>query len=280
MTDFSRIRFWDHRRWRYSLAGGNNGTADLFNRNRSGRCAGLFFRRERIMVDSAKSSIAVRPPEYFPGLAFMALLDYVDTFVLADTLQYSRQSFQNRARLRTPQGRQWISIPLAGGQHGRPVHRIGLEGGRIWLKKHARALMYNYRSSPYYEYYEPEITTFIQGEWNSLADLSCGSVSLLCKLLGTTTRVLRSSALPGGSADMASILDSFDELEYVADEAVAVYDHHTLEEVRIVHYLHPAYRQNFEGFEAGLSALDVLFNYGPQARAIIRSGIREGRSET
>ena len=68
--------------------------------------------------------IAIRPPEYFPCLAYAALLLAVDCFVLADTFQYSRQSFQNRTKVRNPQGWQWVSIPLKGGQHGRPICQV------------------------------------------------------------------------------------------------------------------------------------------------------------
>ena len=64
--------------------------------------------------------LAIRPPEYFPRLSHVALMHYATHFVLADTMQYSRQSFQNRTRVRTREGSSWVSVPLKGGQHGSP----------------------------------------------------------------------------------------------------------------------------------------------------------------
>src|SRR5690606_15157503 len=47
---------------------------------------------------------AVRPPEYFPRLEYAALLLAAERFVVADTFPFSRQGWQNRTRIRTPEG--------------------------------------------------------------------------------------------------------------------------------------------------------------------------------
>ncbi len=218
--------------------------------------------------------IAVRPPEYFPGLAFFALMDAADRFVLADTFQYSRQSFQNRARLRTPQGRQWVSIPLVGRQHGRPVREVVIEQRRDWLGKHARAFSYNYRSTPFFEYYEPYFEPIFSRTWTRLSDLTCATVALLHRLLGLTTTLVRASALPGAPDTLPAVLAAVGEDALLAPESAAAHDAPLAPALRVMRYETPAYRQNFGGFVPGLSAVDVLFNYGPEARSIIRQGVR------
>jgi hypothetical protein len=35
----------------------------------------------------------------------------------------------------------------------------------------------------------------------------------------------------------------------------------------VLRFDEPTYHQNFSGFEAGMSAVDLLFNYGPEARS-------------
>ena len=42
----------------------------------------------------------------------------------------------------------------------------------------------------------------------------------------------------------------------------------------MLHYEHPRYRQAFDGFQPGMTTLDVLFNYGPDAVSIIKDGLR------
>ena len=109
--------------------------------------------------------LAVRPPEYWPRLSYFALMDRVERFVLADTFQYSRQSFQNRAKLRTPQGWQWISVPLRGGQHGRPVCDVAIEGVPYCMGKHWRAFTFNYHATPFFAYYEDAFRPLFDAEW-------------------------------------------------------------------------------------------------------------------
>jgi len=76
--------------------------------------------------------IAIHPPAYFPGLRYMALLQQVDAFVLADTFPYTRRSMQRRSRLRNPQGWQWITVPLQARQQGRPLVEAAINDDDPW----------------------------------------------------------------------------------------------------------------------------------------------------
>ncbi len=117
--------------------------------------------------------IAIRPPEYLPRLQYMALMQSVDVFVLADTFQYSRQSFQNRTRVRTPQGAHWISIPLLGRQHGRPGIQTVIDSNVHWRSKHLRSISFNYSQTPFFGFIEHGLQTMYQDDWAYLADVTC-----------------------------------------------------------------------------------------------------------
>ncbi|RMH57384.1 MAG: hypothetical protein D6685_12715 [Bacteroidetes bacterium] len=217
--------------------------------------------------------IAVRPPEYFPRLAYFALMMHVDRFVLADTFQYSRQSYQNRTRVRNPDGWQWMSIPLKGGQHDRPIRAVEIDQRTVWLKKHWRALEYNYRSSPYFEWYEPDLRPFFGRTWTHLAEATVASVELVCRLLGLDVSRVRASSLPGAPATTADVARAVGAGALLAPEDVVPVERHHVEDVVAFRYEEPTYRQNFAGFEPGQSVLDVLFNYGPEALAVIEQGL-------
>jgi WbqC-like protein family len=45
-------------------------------------------------------------------------------------------------------------------------------------------------------------------------------------------------------------------------------------DVSVHDYRHPAYKQNYPGFQPYMTGADVLFNHGPQARHIITTGQR------
>lgn len=218
--------------------------------------------------------IAVRPPEYWPHLSYLALAASADRLVLADTFQYSRQSFQNRARLRTPQGWQWISVPLQGGQHGRPITDVALEHREPWARKHWRSLEYNYRSTPFFEFYEADLAPLFRQDWDALADLTCATVTCLHRLYGLETPLVRASTLEGRPDSLPAVLAAVAGERLLTPEEAAPHDALQVDGVVPFQYDPPTYRQNFDGFEPQMSALDLLFNYGPEARTVLLEGVR------
>ena len=147
-------------------------------------------------------TVAIHSPEYFPRLPYMALVQHVDRFVLADTFEYRGQSFQNRARLRNPQGWQWIAVPLRAHQKRNAIESVTINEDDPWIGKHWRALQYNYRSTPYFEYFEPRLEPFFQEEWTNLGALTCASIELLHELMDLSTQLVRASSLDGAPSSM------------------------------------------------------------------------------
>ena len=218
--------------------------------------------------------IAIRPPEYFPRLEYAALMLVVDRFVLADTFQYSRQSFQNRTRVRNPQGWQWVSIPLKGRQHGRPIDQVEIRQVVAWQKRHWKAFAYNYRPTPYFDYYEAAFAPLFQQPWTHLADLTCATVDLIHTLLGRPGSLVRASTLAGRPGTLTDLVDAVGPASLLAPAASAPVDAKVVSPLQVLHYEHPRYRQAFDGFQPGMTTLDVLFNYGPDAVSIIKDGLR------
>src|SRR2546422_6018488 len=51
-------------------------------------------------------------PQYLPWLGFFDKMDRVDRFVLLDSVQYKKNEWQNRNRIRTATGWQWLTVPV------------------------------------------------------------------------------------------------------------------------------------------------------------------------
>jgi hypothetical protein len=202
----------------------------------------------------------------------------VDVFVLADTFQYRRQSFQNRTRVRTPDGWQGLSVPLEGGQHGRPIAEVRVaEGGGGWKSRHWRSLEYNYRSSPFFEYYEDTIARVVGGGSRGLGEVTVASVLAVRDILEIETRVVVASAMDDVPVSPAEIARRFPGTEIATlPDAEGADLHASL----VLNYQVARYPQNFGGFEAGMSILDLLFNVGPDVRRMLGGGrLRESASE-
>ena len=211
--------------------------------------------------------LVVRPPEYWPRLSYFALMAQADTFVLADTFQYSRQSFQNRTRLRNPDGWQWISVPLKGGQHGAPIEAVRIRDHLPWRRQHLRALHYNYHKAPYFSCFMPDVEALLDQPWQHLGALACATVGLLRDLLGLPTRLTRASAMKPRPTTVEAVIAN---KKLIIPEDVQAVDGHLATHLHT--YVHPTYHQNFNGFAPEMSVLDLLFNYGPASADLLMQG--------
>ncbi|MDX1531695.1 MAG: WbqC family protein, partial [Rhodothermales bacterium] len=225
---------------------------------------------------------AVRPPEYLPRLAYCALGFVADRVVLADTLPYSRQSFQNRARIRTPnpggkrsaRAWQWLSVPLRSGAPGRPIHEVPIDAAAGWARRHEKALQFNYGTAPFFHHYAPQVAALWERPWERLADLTAESVEWTLQALGAPAALLRASALPGRPARVPALLRAAgaDVLVTLPESAERDRAHAEAAGVRlqVVEVAEQPRRQNFEGFVPGLSALDLLMNYGSESAGLLQ----------
>lgn len=216
--------------------------------------------------------IAIQPPEYFPPLAYTALLQHVEHFVLADTFRFRRKTFQNRSKLRNAQGAHWITIPLFGHPEGARLHTIDIETGGRWREKHWRSFMYDYRTTMYFEFYVEVFRPFFEEEWTNLAECTCRSVELQAEIFGIRTPLTRASELNGAPSTIADIVEAVGADTLVVPKADAV---PTVEAVavEVFSYEHPTYHQNFDGFESGVTAMDLAFNYGREAPRLLAGGV-------
>ena len=216
--------------------------------------------------------IAVAPPAYFPGLVYVALIQHVDHFILADTFPFRQRSFQDRSKVRSPQGWHWISIPVVGRREGAPLPEVEIQTERRWLEKHWRSFLYNYRTTPYFEFFEGSFRPFFERTWKRLAPCLCRSVQLTANLFGVRTRITRASALSGAPCTYAEIVTALSPDALVVLDASVPEDLPDTTSVCKCTYEPVPYRQNFEGFTPGMSALDLMFNYGPEAPRLLADG--------
>ncbi len=230
--------------------------------------------------------IAIAQPTYLPWLGYFDLLDQVDKFVLLDTVQFEKQSWQQRNRIKTPTGLLWLTVPVVfRGRLGQRIVDVEIREADFW-RDHVRAVELNYRRAPFFDEYYPALSELLRSASSGLrlAELNLGLLRWLTEALGIETPIVRSSELAvegmrthllaeicilSGATTYVSPLGSADyllkELSILTDRGVNVV---------FQHYEHPSYRQLFPPFQTHASALDLLFNEGGNALAIIRSGRR------
>jgi len=231
--------------------------------------------------------IAIAQPTYLPWLGYFDLMDQVDQFVLLDSVQFEKQSWQQRNRIKTPTGLQWLTIPVVfRGKLGQRIADVEIREPEFW-RDHVRAIELNYRRAPHFQRYFEEFSQLLQTEASSanLSHLTVGLLRWFVRILGIRTPMIRSSELivRGKRTELlAEICSSLGATDYLSPLGSAQY---LLSELALLtvgnvkvtfqHYEHPVYKQTFPPFLSYASALDLLFNEGGDSLEIIRSGRRQ-----
>ena len=218
----------------------------------------------------SQKKIIIRPSEYWPGLASAALMLAADIIILADTFQYSRQSLQNRMRIRNPSGWHWVSVPLRGGQHGLAQSMTRIRPVLAWQKRHWKAILFNYSQTPYFDHYRDSIRELLYlREWGYLSDLNIATTRMIYRFLGGSSIILSATELEGSPNSVATIMEYWPDAELLSPAGVP--------EPLSTHRLRfrpPYYRQAFIGYVTGLTSLDLIFNCGPESANLLRRSTR------
>ena len=228
--------------------------------------------------------VAINQPAYLPWLGYFDLMDQVDLFILLDSVQFEKQSWQQRNRIKTPVGLQWLTVPVVfRGHFGQEVKDVAirdLEFGR----KQLRSIELNYRKAQFFDRYFSKLPEFLQPgvATNRLAELNECLIRWFCEELGIHTPIVRASEVnqPGRRSELLiNLCRAVGTDSYMSPIGSASYLLADLDlfsragiEVTFQHYEHPVYRQLFPPFCSHASVLDLLFNHGDESAGILRSG--------
>lgn len=230
--------------------------------------------------------VAIHQPSYLPWLGYLDRMARADLFVVLDHVQFERGNFQNRTMIRMngrdgPEQR-WLTVPVVQRSQKERILEKEIdnrrEGARAWGPIHLATLRHAYRDAPHAGRYMGALKDILEARWERLVDLDMALLELLRGALGIRTPLVKSSELGAEGMKSGLILNicravgadvflggmggSRRYLDAAAFERAGV-------GVQWQAFRHPVYPQRGGApFVAGLSALDLLFNCGPQSRAI------------
>jgi len=133
--------------------------------------------------------LAAHQPQYLPWLGYFDKLDRADIFVLLDTVQFKKNEWQNRNRIRTAEGWQWLTVPV---RHRFPtvIREVRIDESGAWRRKHREALRLLYARAPFRQAVLPPLETLLEEPFTDLAALNERTVRLLSGLLGVRTPIV------------------------------------------------------------------------------------------
>jgi hypothetical protein len=219
--------------------------------------------------------IAIIQSSYVPWKGFFDLIGRCEEYVIYDSVQYAKGHWHNRNRIKTANGVQWLTIPvITKGRFEQPINDVQIE--KSWADKHWRTLELSYKRAAFFDFYAPTVKNWYERADSQarLTDVNEIFLRGISGLLGLKTRIVRDTAYPAEGAKTERLLaiaraagaDRYlsgpSAREYF-DESMFTAAGITLEWMNYQGY--PEYPQLHGGFEHAVTALDLLFNTGPDA---------------
>lgn len=228
---------------------------------------------------------AIHQPQTFPWLGYFAKLAEADIFVFLDDVQFKKNEWQNRNKIKTPQGWQWLTVPVLH-HFGQDIAEVPINPATNWTHKHLQAIKSNYARAAYFKTIYDELVHLYEQPRSLLADFNMATLNWLLKTIGLTTTTVISSQLNYNpdrlplTADDRLIriikylradtyLSGAGGRDYLQTE---LFPQHQIE-LHFQTFHHPQYPQQWGEFISHLSVLDLIFNCGPDSLAIIKEGI-------
>ncbi|HET7341595.1 MAG TPA: WbqC family protein [Methylomirabilota bacterium] len=224
--------------------------------------------------------VAIHQPHYLPWLGYLAKWAAADVFVALDTVQYEKNGWQNRNRIKTAAGPRWLTVPVHA-RLGTPIAEVTVDAGQPWAPRHLRAIEDAYARAPHLAAHRPALQRLYGASWERLAPLALATAEWLARAVGITTPLRLASQLAVTASDpsarLAALCRAVGADAYLAGRDGARYidpSPFAAAGIRVLYqdYKHPEYRQLHGEFAPFLSGLDLLLTHGDDALAILRSG--------
>ena len=224
--------------------------------------------------------VAIMQPTYLPWSGYFALMQCVDVFVILDSVQFNRRSWQQRNQIKSPRGPLWLTVPVhSKGKKDQLIKDVEIDRSTDYAKTHRKSILMNYKNTPHFEKYAEELFSCIESDDHLLNEINLRIITFLQKVVQSNAKIIRSSFIncSGTKADlMASICKEVGATTYISVPGSKNYlvtsdaFREINVEIKTFSFTHPVYEQPFGVFLPSMSYIDMLFNVGYKSGDLIR----------
>ena len=192
--------------------------------------------------------LKVLEPTYFPPISHWKHISS-NNLQWSINSRYNKQTLTNRTYIDSSNGELMLTVPIkhSGKNVPRKFSEIKIDNSSNWKKTHYKSIKICYQSSPFFEFYEDDISFFYESDYEYLHQLNFASINLVCNWI---------------NLEMPKENFNVQEKEFIN----LIYLSNTK---RTRELLKKKYTQTFQvsnGFINDLSILDLIFNCGPDSK--------------
>jgi len=221
--------------------------------------------------------VAIHQPNFLPWPGFFHKWQAADAFVILDTVQFHKNEWQNRNRIKTAQGARWLTVPVTY-RFGQQIREVGIAAGP-WVRKVSATVEQAYARAPFLADVWPRIAAALTRGQTMLSPLNVALIRELGRMAGCTAPLYLASEMRTSEEDPTRRLVGLCR-ELGADAYLSGREgRHYLERAPFAEagldlwfqeVEAPVYPQLHGAFISHLSILDMLFNVGGEAADIVR----------
>ncbi len=201
----------------------------------------------------------VFPLYYFPPVPWFAAAIQESQLLLDIQQPYRKQRYFSRTIIQGANQTLPLVIPVE-----RRSKRIALAQKQIsyaenWQTQHWRSIVFSYKNSPYFEFYQDQLHPLFHHPVSGLTDLLLHGLTLTFQLLQHPIRFSTTTTyLPASAYDY----DYRKDFNPPMNELPSWYQQ-------------VSYPQVFGDFRAEVSILDLLFNMGPESKQVLEHSFKK-----
>ncbi|MBD0379696.1 WbqC family protein [Paenibacillus sedimenti] len=219
-------------------------------------------------------TVSIIQSNYIPWKGYFDIINDSDLFVFYDDVQYTKNDWRNRNKIKTRNGASWLTIPV-GSKFDRLIHEVEIND-RTWQTKHWKTLSLEYKDAPYFNMYKDFFRyIYFDIEWTNLSILNQYLIKHISReFLGINTTFKSSLEFNSHGQKLDKLIDILIQAEadvYISGPAAKNYIDEKIfidSGIKLVYKnynSYPEYPQFHPPFEHGVTILDLLFQVGPEA---------------
>lgn len=228
--------------------------------------------------------VAIVQSNYIPWKGYFDMIASVDEFILYDDMQYTRRDWRNRNQIKTPQGLQWLTVPVkVKGKYLQAIRETEIDG-EDWAQAHWKAIVQNYKRAPYFDQLQGLLEPIYLGErFTHLSGLNRRLIEAVAGYLGIGTRISNSwdySLREGKTERLADLCRQAGATQYISGPAAKeyvdeqVFQDHGIELTWFNYQGYIEYPQLWGAFTHHVTVLDLLANCGQQSPSYMKHTLR------
>ena len=224
--------------------------------------------------------IAILQSNYIPWKGYFDLINMVDEFIFYDEVQYTKNDWRNRNKIKTPQGIQWLTIPVRQESLDQKIKDTKISDKK-WNIKHWRTISQNYSKAKYFKDYKGIFEElYLTCDEEYLSEINYKFITTINQILGIKTKLRWSSEfelVDGQTEKLLGICKDCNADIYLSGPAAKDYFNEELakqENIKVEWMDYSGYKEYEQlnpPFEHGVTILDLIFNEGDRAKEFMKS---------